>query len=238
MLPPSSSIWFSSLLLFIDLVLFSSIVHRSVFPSLVVDLVLFSSLLVSSHAPSLVVDLILFSSVVYRSVFPSLVIDLVLFSSLLVANLLPIVTPRFLKSPTVHSGAKSELKRRSYDQNSVRYPLGYCDSDCDSVTIAVTIARAGDCASDCAIGTIAWHYSLRVFGSFDLRIQVFFKGALVGGKSRFSLNLARHGVPLSPFRKLVHHLARNRHRAPCWGFVSCKLFEELSIRFTREEVAW
>ncbi|KAI3672955.1 hypothetical protein L6452_39059 [Arctium lappa] len=53
-----------------------------------------------------------------------------------------------------------------------------------------------------------------VFGSFDLRIQVFFKGALVGGKSRFSLNLARHGVPLSPFGKLVHHLARNRHRAP------------------------
>ncbi|KAI3728735.1 hypothetical protein L6452_17377 [Arctium lappa] len=49
-----------------------------------------------------------------------------------------------------------------------------------------------------------------------MRIQAAFKRAR-WVKSRFSLNLARHGVPLSPLGKLVHHLARNRHRDPWNG---------------------
>ncbi|KAI3719997.1 hypothetical protein L6452_20904 [Arctium lappa] len=120
-----------------------------------------------------------------------------------------------ITSPTVLSGAKSELKRRSYGQNSVRYPLDYCDSDCDSVTIAVIIARADDCASDCATGTIAWHYSLRCTGSIG---TVFLCPGL---GSWFTI---WHGIGIG-----LH--------GSSWGFVSCKRFEELSIRFKREEVA-
>ncbi|KAI3681685.1 hypothetical protein L6452_36488 [Arctium lappa] len=78
-----------------------------------------------------------------------------------------------ITSPTDLSRAKTELKRRSYGQNSVSYPLGYCDSDCDNVTIAVTIYKANNltiqswllCQRLCH-----WHYSLRVMmGVWGLR---------------------------------------------------------------------
>ncbi|KAI3665093.1 hypothetical protein L6452_43711 [Arctium lappa] len=80
---------------------------------------------------------------------------------------------------TVASGIFSPLtfSRRVTGDKDVRFKVLYC----------------GICHSDLHFAKNEWGVTTcsRVFGSFVLRIQVFFKGALVGGKSRFSLNLAR-----------------------------------------------